>query len=358
MTSTNGGDSAAPTRVALAGYGLAGRHFHAPLIRATRDARLMRVLTTSRERTAQALADDPRITVHGSLGSLLDGAPELLVIASANAAHAEQALAAIERGIPVLVDKPLAPTVECAAQIVEAGRAADVPVIVFHNRRWDSDLLTLRALIDSGQLGPIHRFESRVQRWQPEPGAGWRDQGGPDDGSGILLDIGPHLVDQATLLFGPATRIYAECRTVRTGTDHDDEVFIALTHAGGTVSHLWASKVAVATEPRMRAFGGAGSWFSNGLDPQEGQLRAGLAPDHPDWGRPDLPGTLIGADGVSQPWSATPGAWQEFYRQAIAHVRGEGPNPVSGEDALSTLSLLELARDSARTGEVRTVPPA
>lgn len=357
MTVSNG-EAAVPTRVALAGYGFAGRLFHAPLIRATADARLTRVLTTSRERTAQALADDPRITVHGSLGSLLDGAPELLVIASANAAHTEQALAALERGIPVLIDKPLAPTVALAETIIAAGRAAGVPVIVFLNRRWDSDLLTLRDLLGTGQLGTIHRFESRIQRWQPEPTTGWRDQGGPDDGGGILLDLGPHLVDQATLLFGPVTRIYAECRTVRPGTDHDDEVFIALTHASGTVSHLWASKVAVATEPRMRAFGSTGSWASDGLDPQEAQLRAGLDPAHPDWGRPDQPGTLIDIDGVSQPWPATPGAWPQFYRQAIAHVRGEGPNPVTGEEALATLALLALARDSARTGEVRTVPAA
>jgi len=348
--STAEGD-AGELRVALAGYGLAGRVMHAPLIRATPAMRLTRVLTNSRERAAAALADDPRVTIHGSLSSLLDSSPDLLVIATANRVHTEQALAALERGIPVLIDKPLAPTVAQAEEIIAAGEAAGVPVIVFHNRRWDSDVLTLADLLATGRLGRIHRFESRFQRWQPVATPNWRDQGGPEDGPGVLLDLGSHLVDQATLLFGPVTRVYAECATVRDGTTADDDTFIALAHASGTTSHLWMSKVALPVEPRMRAFGEFGSWASDGLDPQEGQLRSGLTPDSPGWGLPDLPGRLTDADGEVEPWPALPGAWPTFYRAAAAHVLGTGPNPVPAVEALAVLSLLESARHSALTGE-------
>jgi predicted dehydrogenase len=170
---------------------------------------------------------------------------------------------------------------------VTRAERAGVLLSVFQNRRWDSDQLTLRRLMAEGALGTITRYESRFERWRPEPDpAKWREARPPEQGGGVLLDLGSHLVDQALVLFGPATHTYAEVNA-RRRVSGDDDVFIALRHASGTISHLWASAVAPSPGPRLRVQGTAGGFLVSGLDPQEAALRAGARPDTAsEWGSP------------------------------------------------------------------------
>jgi predicted dehydrogenase len=231
---------------------------------------------------------------------------------------------------------------------IERATAADQLLVPFHNRRWDSDQLTLRKLLDEGALGRVHRFESRFERWRPaaNPEA-WRDVLPAADGGGLLLDLGTHLVDQALALFGPVSRIHGEVRSLR-GGGADDDVFIALHHESGVESHLWAGAVAAAPGPRLRVLGSQAAYVVQHLDGQEDALRAGLQPDAAGFGAeaPDKWGRLLRGDG-GEPVQSEPGRWLTFYEGVERALRTGAPPPVRAEDALAALEVLEAARGSA-----------
>jgi scyllo-inositol 2-dehydrogenase (NADP+) len=269
---------------------------------------------------------------------------DFVVVATANDSHAPLARAAIDAGLAVVVDKPLAPSSAAGAELVEHAEASGVPLTVFHNRRWDSDILTLRRLLDEGELGSVHRFESRFERWRPElSGAAWRETLTSAEGGGLLLDLATHLVDQALWLFGPADAVYGEV-AARRGGPADDDAFIAIRHRGGVTSHLWASSVAAARGPRLRVLGSRGAFVVDELDGQEDALREGRRPTDGTWGvEPESKwGRLVRGED-SSPVHSERGAWPEFYRRFEANFRGEGDLPVDPRDAIEVAKVLERA---------------
>jgi scyllo-inositol 2-dehydrogenase (NADP+) len=326
-------------RVALAGYGLAGAVFHAPLIAATPGLDLDTVVTRDPRRADQARRRGANVVA--SIDEALATRPDLLVVATPNRHHVDAALAAVAAGVAVVVDKPLAPTAADARRVVEAADAASVPLTVFHNRRLDGDFLTVRRLLDAGDLGEILRFESRFERWRPEPKAGWREKADPAEGGGVLLDLGPHLVDQALQLLGPAVSIHAEIETRRPQAETDDDAFIALEHESGAISHLWMSAIAAAPGPRFRVLGSRAAYVKAGLDGQEAALRDGADPAAPDWARepPEAWGRLQAGD-EQQPVETVPGAYPRFYALVRDALLGEGSLPVDPADAVTGLELL------------------
>jgi scyllo-inositol 2-dehydrogenase (NADP+) len=331
------------------------RFFHAPLIAATDGLTVDCVVTSSPDRSRQVTEEYPEAEIVSSPEELWNrAAPELVVVASPNGSHAELAAAAIDHGVPVVVDKPLALTASEGESLVERAAGADVMLTVFQNRRWDTDQLTLRRLIGEAVLGDIRRYESRFERWQPEPDPGkWRQAEAPEQGGGLLLDLGSHLVDQALSLFGPATHVYAEI-AARRGLPSDDDVFVALEHANGTVSHLLASAVAPAPGPRLRVQGTLAGFVVAGLDPQEEMLREGLRPDSTrNWGLPPESsyGQLVAGDHMRRV-APEPGDWPRFYRLVAAAIRDGGPPPVDPGDAVAALRVLDAAALSARERRV------
>ncbi len=342
-------------RVAIIGYGLAGRFFHAPLIAATDGLAVDCVVTSSADRARQVAEEYPQAEIVPNPAELWNRAePELVVVASPNSSHVELAAAAIDHGAPVVVDKPLAITASEAESLVAVAARAEVMLTVFQNRRWDTDQLTLRRLIAEGVLGDIHRYESRFERWQPEADAAkWRQADAPEQGGGLLLDLGSHLVDQALSLFGPVNHVYAEI-AARRGLPSDDDVFVALQHANGTVSHLLASAVAPAAGPRLRVQGTRAGFVVPGLDPQEEMLRQGLRPGSArDWGLPAASdrGRLVEGEETVEV-EPEPGDWPRFYRLVAAAIRSGGPAPVDPEDAVDALRVIEAARLAARERRV------
>jgi scyllo-inositol 2-dehydrogenase (NADP+) len=345
--------AADPVRTAVVGYGLAGQVFHAPLVSAADVLELVAVVTSDPQRQERLRAAHPGVFAVPSVAELFaaPGTFDLLVVATPNDAHAPLATAAIELGKAVVVDKPMALGAPQAAAVVAAAAAAGTVLTVFQNRRWDSDQLTLRRLLADGSLGDVLRYESRFERWRPQPKPGsWRESLPAEQGGGLLLDLGSHLVDQALQLFGPATRVYAEV-DARRGVA-DDDAFVALTHAGGVRSHLWAGALAGSPGPRLRVLGSSGAYVVQPLDGQEDELRetgalpaGGLPVPESGWG------VLVRGDEV-RPVPSEPGRWRDFYPAVAAAVRGEGPVPVDPADAVRALAVLDAARESARTGSV------
>ncbi|HEX3977960.1 MAG TPA: Gfo/Idh/MocA family oxidoreductase [Solirubrobacteraceae bacterium] len=342
----------ADLRVAIIGYGLSGRVFHAPLIAATRGLTVASVVTSSPQRQAEVARDHSEARALSSADRLWERDDhDLVVIATPNDTHLPLATAAIDHGLPVVVDKPLAVTAARAQQLVLRAQRAGVLLTVFQNRRWDSDHLTVRRLLDGGHLGEVIRYESRFERWRPSPKPGsWRETLGAGQGGGLLLDLGSHLVDQALTLFGPVTHIYAEV-DARRGLPADDDDFIALRHASGTISHLRASAVTGAPGPRLRVLGSEAAFVLTRLDSQEDRLRAGERPDTvADWGvEPGAHrGRLVTGD-ASVPVPGERGDWAQFYALLATALREGGPPPVDPADAVAALRVIEQARQSAAT---------
>jgi predicted dehydrogenase len=341
-------------RIAIAGFGLSGEIFHAPLVEATPGLSVAAVATSNPVRAARARAQYPGVVVAADAGGLLAAAEHIdaLVVATPNRLHIPIARAALHRRLPVVLDKPLAPDADDAQALVDDFAAAEVPLTVFQNRRWDGDFLTVRRVVESGSLGRITRLESRYERFRPEVGdAGWRELPGPAEGGGLLLDLGAHLVDQALTLFGPVTRVYAEIDVRRPGAQVDDDVFVALEHAGGVRSHLWMSAVAPVGGRSLRVSGTHGGIQTPGLDPQEDQLAAGLRPGDAGWGEGE-PARLVDRAGDERRMAIAPGAYERFYTGVRDALHGEGPMPVDPRESVAALRVIDAARRSAASHTV------
>jgi predicted dehydrogenase len=334
----------------LIGFGLGGAAFHAPLIATTAGLTLTTIVTADPARRAQARQDYPGAQLASHATELWEHAAEhdLVVISTPNITHVPLAMAALSAGLPVVVDKPFAVTAAAARQVIEAAALRRLWVSVYHNRRWDSDYLTLRNLIERGQLGSIVRFESRLERWRPDPRGGWRERGEPAEGGGLLYDLGPHLIDQALQLSGPVDEVYAELDCRRAGQKTDDDLFLALTHRNGVRSHLWASYLAAQPGPRLRVLGRLGAFAIQNPDSQEAALRSGKRPG-PGWGEEPRAnwGTLN--DGTRQTSIASlRGAYPFFYERIADTLRNGCAPPVDPLDAVAGLDIIEAAQRSAQ----------
>ncbi|MFF3322101.1 Gfo/Idh/MocA family oxidoreductase [Streptomyces sp. NPDC002889] len=355
-----------PLRVGLVGYGLAGSVFHAPLIASTEGLALDTIVTSNPERREQARADlGDGVRFADSPEELWARADELdlVVIASPNKTHVPIATAALEAGLPVVVDKPIAGTAAEARELAALAEARGLLLSVFQNRRWDNDFLTLQQLIASGELGDVQRFESRFERWRPQLKGGWRESGDPQEIGGLLFDLGSHVVDQALALFGPVVRVYAEADVRRPGAETDDDTFIALTHANGVRSHLYVSATTAQLGPRFRVLGSSSGYVKYGLDPQEGDLRDGRRPAAgEEWGvEPQSMWGRIGAGespltGGGGPVETVPGDYPAYYAAIATALREKGAPPVTAREAAATLDVLEAARRSAREGVTVEIP--
>jgi predicted dehydrogenase len=324
-------------RVALIGYGTGGAVFHAPLIAAAPELSLAAVVTANPERQADVRKRYPDASVLDSVSGVWSGAYDLVVVTTPNARHVPLARAALDHGLPVVVDKPVAPTA------AEARSLAGGPLVVpFHNRRWDGDFRTIRRLLGDGSLGEVLRFESRFTRWRPRIKPGWKETADPAAAGGVLYDLGSHLIDQAVALFGPPSDVYAEVDVRRRDAKAADDAFVALTHPGGVRSHLWMSAIAADLGPRFRVLGDRAAYTTYGLDGQEAQLRDGLTPEDEGYGvtPPEAYG-LLGTPGETRSFPTEPGRYQDFYPAVAAAVRGEAPPPVTLDDAVIGLEAIE-----------------
>jgi scyllo-inositol 2-dehydrogenase (NADP+) len=318
--------------VGLVGYGLGGSAFHAPLIAAEPRLRLEAVVTS---RAEQVERDHPGTRVAGSAEELLaDPAVELVVVAAPNAVHHELAAAALRARRHVVVDKPFALSVADADELIALAEATDRRLSVFHNRRWDGDFLTVRRGVEAGVLGEVASFASRYDRFRPDPKGSWKEEAVP--GSGLLWDLGPHLIDQAMVLFGPPRTVWADLGVQRPGVEAVDYLHLVLGY-GRLRAVLHAAMLVRDPGPRFEVHGDRGSLVTWGLD------------------QPEVRATLTGeVAGLEQQGrlEGVPTAYGSFYAAMAAAVAGEGPVPVAPGDARDTVAVIEHALASAREGRV------
>ena len=330
-------------RVGIAGYGLAGRYFHAPLLKGC-GFDVAAVQTGNPERSTHALSDFPRTIVIATIEELVAQRLDLVVVASANLVHAQHALAAIKAGIPVVVDKPMGRTLAETKEIVNAGQSAGVAVSTFFNRRWDSDALTIKKVLASGVLGEVHRIDSRFERFRPELNAtSWRENMSAADGGGQLLDLQPHLISTAIDWFGSAELVTASVRSLRGGAD--DDSLLVLRHDSGVMSYLSASAVVGAPGPRIRILGTKGALVINDLDPQEALLRTGKFPENGTWTYSTTSQAFLHRGDLVEEIESIPGNYGHFYKAVELAITKGAPWPIPNSDALLVAAIIDQARE-------------
>jgi predicted dehydrogenase len=337
-----------PLRIGLAGYGFGGRYFHAPFLASAAECDFLGVVTTSAQRRNEFAEQFPGRATFDSLEHLAAAGAEAVTISTPASTHVELTEQALRLGLAVVCDKPFAPDAGSARQTVLLSEQLQLPLTVYQNRRWDSDFRTVRKALADGLLGDPARFESRFERFDPDPGP-------PASGGGTLLDFGSHLVDQALVLFGPARSVYAEMHTRNDAAALDDDVFLAVTHASGVRSHLWGSWRQSAPGPRFRVTGTAASYIVvPDVDGQEELLVTGHSPaTYAAWGtEPEHRWGRVFRGGQAELLASERGAWDSFYPAFAAAVRRASPVPVDPWDAVATAGVLDAARESAVSGQV------
>ena len=350
-------------RVAVIGFGLSGSVFHAPLVSSVAGMEVAAIVTSNPRRREHAHRDYPDAEVLSTADELWRHPTryDLVVVASPNRSHVPLGLAAMNAGLPVVIDKPLAASVADAEKLIETSQSTGQMLSVFQNRRWDNDFLTVRQLIAADVLGPITRFESRFERYRATLRThAWREFSAPEEAGGLLFDLGSHLIDQAIQLFGQPVRVYAELEKRRAGALVDDDSFVALRFANGVDAHLWMSVVARIQGPRLRLSGLRGTYEKWGLDPQEYTLSTGMRPGDASWGLepPERWGRMltdISGIRLDSSIETLPGAYEQYYELLRDALITGGRPPVDAAGALHTLKVIEAAQQSAQSGTTVTL---
>lgn len=332
-----------PVGVALIGFGLAGRVFHAPLIASVEGLRLAAIVSSRKDEIAERYPDARVLQTPEE--AFADRTVDLVVVATPNDSHFDLARRALAAGKHVVVDKPFALTAAEARQLMAEARGRILTV--FHNRRWDSDFLTLKQLMRGGALGEIVYFESHFDRFRPQVRDRWRERAGP--ATGIWYDLGSHLIDQALQLFGLPLGVMADLGARRDGAVTTDYFRVLLRYEKLRVV-LSGDSLTPADDRRFVVHGSRASFIKHGLDPQEACLAGGGKPGDAGYGIEPRPGVLVSPDSQSVPVFSARGDYAAFYEGVRDALFGCAPLPVTAGEALAVMEVLEAGQDSARQG--------
>ena len=336
-----------PIRVGLVGYGYVGKTFHAPLVRSVPGLQLA-IVGSSRPEVVLAdlpevhvIADPVAVVTHPEL--------DLIVIASPNESHYPLTAAALRAGKHVVCDKPFTLTLAEAEALAHLAQEQGKLLSVFHNRRWDSEVLATRAVIASGILGEISLLETHIDRYRPAVRKRWRESSGP--GAGLWFDLGPHLIDQALNQFGMPETVSAHLAVQREEGETDDWAHVLLAYRKTRVILHATLLAAGGGVPRTVVHGTQGSWAKFGGDQQETRLKDGMRPDALGFGDDPDPGWFYEEPGMEPRPMPARGANQRDYYIAIREaICGRGPNPVPASDAVAVMAVLEMCFESSRRG--------
>jgi predicted dehydrogenase len=346
-------DQKQPVRVGLIGYGYAGRTFHAPLIRSVPGLVLTHV-GSSKPDLVQAEMPGP--TVCSAVDLTTQPGVDLVVIASPNDSHFPLAAAALRAGKHVVLDKPFTVTLEEARNLRKLAEKHSRVLSVFHNRRWDSEILATKAILDSGVLGDVSHYECHMDRFRPVVRQRWREDPGP--GAGLWFDLGPHMIDQALYLFGLPTSVSANLGILRKGGKTDDWAHVQLMYEADRLRVILHSSLLVSGGgPRSTLHGARASWVKFGADVQEQQLVAGVLPDDPAFGIDPNPGVVIyGETGRREEIAAPKGDQRKYYVDIRDAIQNQQPPVITARDAVAVMAVLETSIKSGAEGRVLPLP--
>jgi predicted dehydrogenase len=336
------------TRVALIGFGFAGRVFHAPLIAATPGLEL--AVIGSRQGKGVAADYPDAEVVADPFAAVAHRGVDLVVIATPNDVHAPLAKAALRAGKHVVVDKPFTITLVEARGLAATAAETGRHLSVFQNRRWDSDFQAVRRELAAGRIGGVVEMRSEFNRYRPDVKDRWRERPGP--GSGMWYDLGPHLIDQTLLLFGPPQTVEADFQVQRHGGSTVDWFHATLGYGPLRVM-IGSSMLAADPGARFLVRGMEGSLTRYGADPQEAQIRAGVKPGSPGWGHDTNPLVLtVGEQAETTELTAPDGNWPAYYAAMRDAIAGQGEVPVTPAQATTLMVVIEAGLESAAKGRV------
>ena len=330
-------------KTALVGFGISGQAFQTPILKALPEIALQAVVSSAPERVAQHL---PQVQVYADIEQMLAEADvELVIIATPNSEHAPMARQALLAGKHVVVEKPFVIHSAEGEQLIALANQQQRLLAVYQSRRFDGDFLTIQRLLAEDKLGAVHTFYSSYNRYRPEVKVRWREQAIP--GAGILYDLGAHLIDQALCLFGMPQSVDAHLRQQRPGAEAVDHFHLLLSYPEREII-LHGNCLSTTVGPRFQIYGERGSYIKYGMDPQEEQLRAFIGPGSPGWGaEPESSwGCLYDAAGKPQKIATQSGGYQAFYQQLSAAIRSGAALPVTAEQGLQVIRVIEAAYQS------------
>lgn len=336
--------------IALIGYGFVGKTFHAPLIQSIEGLTLAVVSSRDEEKVKRDL---PNVLVVATPEEAIQHPDvDLVVIASPNATHAPLAALALNAGKHVVVDKPFTLDMQEARELIALADEKQRLLSVFHNRRWDSDFLGIKQVIEEGRLGKVKLFESHIDRFRPEVRVRWREQNVP--GSGLWFDLGPHLIDQTLQLFGLPQSVQGNIATLRDGAEINDWAHVVLNYPEHKVI-LHASMLVAGGTSRFTVHGDKASVVKARIDQQEAQLLAGIIPGSESWGEDSDDMVLFNAAGDATRLKTPKGDQRQYYINVRDALTGTIGNPVHPVEALAVMAVLEAAVKSSETGTTQTL---
>ncbi|WP_276852507.1 oxidoreductase [Enterobacter oligotrophicus] len=336
--------------VALIGYGFVGKTFHAPLIQSVDGLKLAVVSSRDEEKVKRDLPD---VIVVGTPEEAIQHPDiDLVVIASPNATHAPLATLALHSGKHVVVDKPFTLDMQEARDLIALAKEKQLLLSVFHNRRWDSDFLGIKQVIEQGTLGNVKHFESHIDRFRPEVRVRWREQNVP--GSGLWFDLGPHLIDQTLQLFGLPQSVQGNIATLRDGAEINDWAHVVLNYPEHKVV-LHCSMLVAGGTSRFTVHGDKASVLKGRIDQQEVQLLAGVIPGSEHWGEDSDDMVLFDANGETSRVKTPKGDQRQYYLNVRDALTGKTENPVHPVEALAVMAVLEAAVKSSETGSTQAL---
>ncbi|GGB03133.1 oxidoreductase [Agarivorans gilvus] len=336
--------------VGIIGFGLSGRVFHGPLISAHPQLNLLAIASSRQQEIADSY---PQALCLSSDELIAHPDIDIVVIASPNSLHAAQAKQALLAGKHVVVEKPLAVTSEQCLELQAIAEQSGKCLSVFHNRRWDSDFLTIQQLLASQSLGEVHSYRAHFHRYRPEVKQRWKEL--DPQGGGVLYDLGAHLIDQALCLFGKPERLWAYLASQRKGAVAPDCFDLHLVYPDKKVQ-LCCSSLVIEPGPRFQIHGSKGSYAKWGLDPQEQQLNAGLSPKAATFGADSNRSEIHLASQASLHKPLKPGNYLAFYDNFVKAVNDGTPLAVTASQAAEVIKIIELAMHSHQQQTLVTVP--
>lgn len=337
-------------RVGIIGFGMGGRVFHGPLVSSVEGLEFAAVLERT---TTLAVGRYPGVKTFRSLDEMLaDSSLGLFVVTTPSVTHFDVARQILEAGRPVVVDKPMSVASAQIAELIRLASAKNVLLAPFHNRRWDSDFLTIKKLLHEGSLGRLISFESRFDRWRPKQPTDrlWKETA--ELGGGVLLDLGTHIADQALALFGKPESVFADVRCEREWATVNDAFNIRLRYPDGLTVILGANSLSLPAGPRFHLRGTKGNYWKYGLDPQEAALNLVTRIADGPWGREPQAewGTLhLDANGgtVTRPVEPVVGDYRFYYAGIRDALLVKSLVPIAPVEAWRVARLLEMAAESS-----------